>query len=299
MPADIASVTIDASTIVIDETGAAGTGTLTLHYSGSLAGDQFAPPVAANGGAGSDLVLEASGPTEPFTWATEASGNWTDPANWNNDGFYPGQFGNSDQVDIAVTTGITVTYDADLTIDSLTTSSNATLDITGGTLTDYLEHGQPRGRGRQCRDSRCRQWLGEFVLDSGLVEVTNGTLVLTGDDIDNAHGGGGYIDAIDGATIQLAADGTINEGTITIGAANDTADQLLIGAGDSEALVNLNVNNYGTVLIDSGATLTLEGRQFSAARSPTTAPMARWIPMAIARSITRRWTLRLWSPPGR
>ena len=58
-------------------------------------------------------ITVVQGPSEPFTWATNSSGAWTDPTSWDDDGFYPGQAGNSDQVEISATAGIVVTYDFD------------------------------------------------------------------------------------------------------------------------------------------------------------------------------------------
>ena len=201
----------------------------------------------------------APGPTEPFTWATEASGSWTVASNWNDNGFYPGQSGNADQVEITTTSGIIVTYDTTATIESLTTNSDATLDITGGSLTITSDTANLSGPVENAGTLDVANGSVNLADNSGLVEVTDGTLLLTGDNIDNASGGNGYIAAYDGSTLQLAAGVTVTDGTITIGTSSDTTDQLLIGSGDGDTLQNLNVNNFGTVLIDSGATLTLDG----------------------------------------
>jgi hypothetical protein len=77
-----------------------------------------------------------SGPSEPFTWTGAGDGTtWTAASNWSDSGYYPGQFSNADQVIITPSGSIVVSYDSTETIDSLTTNSNATLDITGGSLT--------------------------------------------------------------------------------------------------------------------------------------------------------------------
>ena len=236
-------------------TGAAGTYTL------SIAASENGQTATAT-----DTLVVQSGSVEPFIWATAVSGDWSDGTKWSS-GAEPVT---TDQASIDVTGTYTVTVDVSDTVAALNVgNTSATLAIATGvaltvagtantSATPNVIAGAVQNSGTLQIQSGTLELTGS-VSNSSLLEATaGGTLYLSGD-VDNAYSHNGDIAAYDGSTIQLAAGVTVTDGTITVGATGDTTDQLLVGGGDDATLINLNVNNYGTALIDSGAMLTLEG----------------------------------------
>jgi probable HAF family extracellular repeat protein len=199
-------------------------------------------------------------PTEPFIWATNAGGNWTDLANWNDNDSYPGQH-NADQVEIQPTNDIVVAYDTTETIDSLVTNGDATLDITGGTLTITSNTAKLLGPVENAGTLQLTNGTVDLVANSGNFDVVgDNTVLLTGD----VNNDGGTIAAYDGgntttgSTIQLATI-TIAGGFLDIGdsAAGDTDDALLVNGGAAAVLTGATVTDDGVINI-SGGSLTVD-----------------------------------------
>ena len=200
----------------------------------------------------------AAPPAEPFAWATDASGDWAEPTSWNNDGFYPGQYSHADQVVIAPTGSILVTYDTTETIDSLTTNSNATLDLTGGALTITSTTAQLLGPVENAATLQLTNGTVDLVINSGNFDVIGDNTVLLTGDVDNSGGtiaayDGGNVSA--GSTIMLGDGVTITNGALDIGGggAGDTNDTLLVTSGDAAALTGVTVTNDGAINVNGGS----------------------------------------------
>jgi hypothetical protein len=212
-------------------------------------------------------VVQLAGPSEPFNWSAESSGSWSVAANWNNDGYTPGQSGNADQVNIDPSSSIVVAFNsaAPLTVASLTTNNNATLDITSGSLTITSDTAQLLGQVENAGTFQLTNGSVNLVTDSGQFDVVGDNSVLLTGNVNNLDG---TIAAYDGgeafgSTIDLASI-TVTSGNIAVGGSSDgdTNDALTIDNGDSAALDNVAVTNDGAVnvgLTNAASVLTLEG----------------------------------------
>jgi VCBS repeat-containing protein len=168
------------------------------------------------------ITVTGTGPTEPFVWASEVSGSWTDPTSWNNAGFVPGAH---DQARITYS-DILVTVSSTEAVDTL--ASAATLDITSdGALTIADASGNSS--------------------NSGVIDIY-GTLTLDGGTLDSDPSG----DQAGSIVVE-------NGGTLTVKAAAITGATLRI-ANASEASgfhgdVVVNTPSAATLLLEDGAAI--------------------------------------------
>ena len=198
-------------------------------------------------------VVTPEAPTEPFIWSSYSSSNWTDPSNWDNNGFYPGQYDHSDQVEIAVS-GITVTINSDITVDSVFTVVGASLDLTtNGALTisgpDSSDlAGAIENNGTLDIETLSGTTLdGITVIDTGAIDVgvTTSGAILTLDDGTTVYGD-------DPGTLTIGSGG--GSGTVDIEAgSNDPYGT----NGPDATLDGVTVNNYGAIEVGKSITATL------------------------------------------
>lgn len=199
-----------------------------------------------------------------FTWVSNSSGNFNDPANWQNQQGQPGVPGAGDAAIINVA-GITVTSPTTVTIDNL--QSVATLALTGGTFT--------------VDDSAANSTIANLTIANGATfDVSGGTATVT-------NGGifAGAVSIAAGSTFSLTG-GTVNVntgtafagsgvfsiagGTLTINDDVDGPSNLVLNSGQINGSDDLTLpglftwaggtlGGTGTTTIPNGATLTING----------------------------------------
>ena len=241
----LSDVNSDLGTLT-DSDGTTGSDTIFLNATDSFGGNALQQTI--------DVTVQSSGPTppnEPFAWATNSSGTWSDSSNWNNNGYAPGDFDNSDQVGINVSGTIIVTLDTEVTIDNLNTSQSVTLDITliGGLTLSGPDSSDLAGTlnnngGLSIQGSTLT--LGGGGSNSADMTVSASGTLLINANIDNT---GGVIEAQadTNSTIQIAGGATITKGELSIGEGD-----ILYVEGAGATLDNVDLENSGTVQVDSG-----------------------------------------------
>ena len=187
----LSDVNTDLKTLT-DTNGTAGSDPITVSASDSLNNSATSQTI--------DVTVQAPvvTPSEPFHWINASGGDFALAANWDSNQVPS----TGDDAAIGVPGTYTVTSAIDETVNSLTTISTATLDITGGTFT--IENGTGTGS------------------NAGLIEVdVSGTLALNG----GTFTGGtitdnGLVESTASATLDgvgVSGAGSIDVGTTTTG----------------------------------------------------------------------------------
>ncbi len=269
--------------------GSGGAWSTSVTLSGAGAHSIVAEDTDAAGNTGSSAPVALTLLSEPFVWASDASGDWSVPGNWNNN-VVPGT---NDQVQISYS-NIAVTVSSTVAADTL--SSAATLDIeSGGSLslsgtssnsgtieisgTLTLSNGTLVNSGEQIGSITAESGGsltvyggtikgGAVTIDAGgTFDLARGTgLVVTLDGVSVSSDGNIDVDPqVSGAILMLDDDTTITGGTLSIGKISGQSVELDIEVGTSgpgATLDGVTVTNDGQIDVDlnaSGAILTLDG----------------------------------------
>ena len=270
-PSDIASATIEGSTLVVLETTGAGGAALTFNIAGSLSGSYFS--VQSDGGVGSDLILQLTVSTED-EWIkpsyvpalyVDGSGQWNSTAaNVWSDGVPT----STSNVLVDLSGAYTITVSGAETANSLTISdSNATvsgsgslsiatitnsgeIEALGGMLTIYPS--TIGNAGTLAADSAQLDLVSLTVTNTGAVEATGADGIIDLQNVLRISGG---------VVTTMAASDAIEatSGTSTIEDVTSFTNAGLLEAIDGATLVlgGETVTNTGTVEADD-ATSTID-----------------------------------------
>ena len=198
------------------------------------------------------LDVLSNGPTQSL-WASAASGNWSNPANWT--AGVPNSIGAAVTIN-APTAPLTVTLDIPLTLGTLTlgnsNSSSVGYTLSGsGANTLTLNNS---GRGATISVTNGSHAINAaVVLADNLVVSGSGTLAFGSAGITN--NGGGY---------SLTMNGT--GGTLILGGSNTYSGGTILNAGILQAGNNSPGSEHAALAVNGG-TLDVHGYNVTSARS--------------------------------